>query len=162
MSTGHHFPPSERIKCVLFYIMAIPTFQKVVMIVSLVLLVICLIIIGVSLYRHRFKEKFPPVIGSCPDYWDDVTEPSKHGEKQGVSCMNTGLNPPPGLAKNSGSIRCPGKGGIQAFTSGVWRGKSGLCHKAAWARECGVVWDGVTNSNVDCGKHKNNSWVNWF
>ena len=145
----------------LLYIMIVPTFQKVVMVVSFVILVFCLIMIGVSLYNNRFKEKYPPVVGSCPDYWDDVTSPSTNGNKRGVSCMNMGLNPSDDLAKNAGSISCPGKGGVQEFTSSVWRGKSGTCHKATWARKCGVVWDGVTNSSQECGKQKSDD-DSWF
>ena len=140
-------------------------FQKVVMIVCLIFLVICLILIGISLYRNRFKEKFPPVVGTCPDYWDDVTNSDEHGKKKGIVCMNTGLNPPPDLANNMGSQMCPGNGKTMSFTSGRWHGKNGICHKASWARECGIVWDGVTNSNVDCGKKSDNdggisSWFN--
>lgn len=135
--------------------MAIPTFQKVVMVVALILLVICLILIGIALYRHRFKEKYPPVVGTCPDYWEDVSKP----KDRGVTCKNT-----LGLGSNQGASGCPGKGGTQEFSSiGYWHGKSGICNKAKWAKSCGLTWDGVTNSTASCDKHHHHkSDDSWF
>jgi hypothetical protein len=129
------------------YKMDIPAFQKTVVVVAAVLLLLSLAVVGVALYRHRSHETFPPVIGSCPDYWDDVTP---RDGSPGTVCKNLGINPPASHEGSSGSLSCPGKGGVQAFKSSLWRGKSGLCRKATWARQCGVIWDGVTNSNEKC------------
>ena len=126
--------------------MAIPTFQKIVMVVALILLVICLIFVGIALYYHNYDDKYPPVLGSCPDYWDDVTVAQSNGETLGTSCKNNGINPPDGLEGPG----CPGMGGIQSFTASSWQGDNGICNKAKWAKGCGVIWDGITNSNVDC------------
>lgn len=126
--------------------MDVPAFQKTVVVIAVALLVLSLIVVGIALYRHRSQETFPPVTGTCPDYWDDVTPPSG---SPGTVCKNLGINPP-SHEGTEGSMSCPGKGGVQAFKSSLWRGKSGLCRKAAWARQCGVVWDGVTNSNDKC------------
>ena len=123
--------------------MNIPTFQKTVLSVFIVILIICLIIIGYLLYYHRLSEKYPPVVGSCPDYWEDVTADES---KNGVSCKYLGINP-------NAEVYSDWKSSIgknTAFTSSYWRGELGICHKAAWARKNNIVWDGVTNTNTKC------------
>ena len=129
------------------YNMVVTTFQKTVIMVATVLLILSLLVIGIALYRHRQHEVFPPVIANCPDYWDDVTPDNN---SSGTVCKNMGINPSPSRSRNSGSLSCPGKGGVQTFHSSMWRGKSGICRKAEWAEQCGVYWDGVTNTNEDC------------
>ena len=123
--------------------MEIPTFQRVVMIVALIILILCLIFIGIALYRHRFKENYPPVVGKCPDYWVDISDP----KGKDVKCMNA-----LGLGNHTGQ-RCPDKGGYTTFSNNShWQGKDGICRKAGWARQCNVTWDGVTNSTASCSK----------
>ena len=125
--------------------MEIPTFQRVVMIVALILLIVCLIFIGIALYHHRFKEKYPPVVGRCPDYWADISD----SKTKDIKCQNV-----LGLGNHTGP-NCPGKGGHQTFSNiSHWKGKDAICHKAGWARQCNVTWDGVTNSTASCVNSK--------
>lgn len=49
------------------------TFQSIVLIIAIVLLIICLIIIGVSLANSKKNQVWPPMIGQCPDYWIDLS-----------------------------------------------------------------------------------------
>ena len=44
-------------------------FQKIVLIVASVILILCLVVIGVLLRNRQFNIKFPPEIGNCPDYY---------------------------------------------------------------------------------------------
>ena len=52
------------------------------MTVAIVLLVLCLIFIGVSLYNSKYNTQFPPVVADCPDYWLDMSE------GDGSRCVN--------------------------------------------------------------------------
>jgi len=105
-------------------------FQEITVIVALVLLVICLIIIGISLYNNTYKSKYPPVTGDCPDYWKDVGT-------SGSLCKNV---------QNLGTCDITQK----SFVGSEWQGSSGLCNKSEWAKGCDLTWDGVTNNNTAC------------
>ncbi len=110
------------------------SFQESVMIISVILLVLSLILIGVALYRQKYADvDFPPVVADCPDYWTLSTD-------------------------NDGTIKCSNKEMLglpnchddMNFSLTKWSGSQGLCEKAKWARECGLVWDGVTNNSKAC------------
>mgnify|MGYP001164090654 CR=1 FL=1 len=123
--------------------MEIPFFQRVVIIVALVTLIICLTIIGLLLYYRRFDDKFPPVIAKCPDYWADEST----SVEKGTICKNV-----QGLG-NSGGTSCPGKGGTITFSNIThWHGKDGKCNKKKWATGCDVSWDGITNADACKGE----------
>jgi len=107
------------------------TFQKITMIVALVILIICLIFIGYSLYKSKYDSQFPPVVADCPDYWLDMSE------GDGNSCKNV---------KNLGSCNQTSMN----FSSSFWTGNDGLCRKYQWAKQCNLTWDGVTNATDPC------------
>ena len=70
-------------------------FQKTVLIVATVILVLSLIFIGIMIYNSgKSDEIYPPVSATCPDYWLDVS---------GVGCKNV---------HNLGSERCQGDQGV--------------------------------------------------
>tara|TARA_Y100000780_G_C13680615_1_gene415910 strand:+ start:1815 stop:2117 length:303 start_codon:yes stop_codon:yes gene_type:complete len=97
------------------------TFQKTVIYIALVILIIMLLFIGYAMYNSKLTEKYPPHISQCPDYWKVV---GKDG------CENV---------QNLGN--CPG---TVDFSGSEWQGSGGLKKKKEWAKGCGVVWDGVT------------------
>lgn len=107
-------------------------FQRTVMFVSIVLLVLSLILIGVALYRQKYADiTFPPVVADCPDYWENA---SSDGQ---VICKNV---------KNLGTCDI-----VEKNFSGVeFTANTGLCEKQKWAKGCGIVWDGVTNNSEAC------------
>lgn len=107
------------------------TFQKITMIVALVILIICLIFIGISLYRSKYDSQFPPVVADCPDYWLDMSE------GDGKICKNV---------KNLGTCNQT----TMDFSSSFWTGNDGLCRKYQWAKQCNLTWDGVTNATDPC------------
>ena len=107
------------------------TFQSIVMIVATVILLICLVIIGVMLYRSKYNMQFPPVVADCPDYWLDMSD----GDSR--NCVN---------AKDLGS--CGTK--QMDFSSSFWTGPQGDCRKFQWARGCDLTWDGITNAENPC------------
>ena len=45
-------------------------FNKTVLIVATILLILGLIIIGIFILKSLEEETYPPVVGDCPDYWN--------------------------------------------------------------------------------------------
>lgn len=97
------------------------SFQKTIVYIAVVILILMLTFIGYAMYKSKTTEKFPPELSQCPDYWKVVGE---------NSCENV---------MNLGSC-----GGITDFSGSEWQGERGLKKKAEWAKGCGVVWDGIT------------------
>jgi hypothetical protein len=112
------------------------SFQEITVVIALVLLIICLIIIGISLYNKTYNAAYPPVTGDCPDYWQDLGVSSGGG-----GCVNV-----QSLGKQDRQI-CKGP---MNFTLSGWEGDDGLCKKSKWANACDLTWDGVTNNNNAC------------
>lgn len=109
------------------------SFQKITMMVAIVILIICLVFIGYSLYISKYNKQYPPVISDCPDYWKDMSD----GDAS--NCVNT--------QKDLGDPDCET---TMDFSGSVWTGQNGLCAKSQWAKKCNLTWDGVTNNNNAC------------
>ena len=109
------------------------TFQTSVMTVAIVLLIICLIYIGVSLYRSKYSKTFPPILANCPDYWVDESE-----KNNGSKCVNK---------QNLGNSQCEK---TMNFSGSMWSGDAGLCAKSKWAKSCDLTWDGIDNNSSAC------------
>jgi len=97
--------------------------QTVMMTIASVILVLMLGLIGYLLYKAKSNLAYPPDIAECPDYWTVIGE---------NNCSNV---------KNLG--KCSG---TKNFNSPQYQGSSGLQQKYCWARNCNIVWDGVTNN----------------
>lgn len=104
-------------------------FQKIVIILFLIILVITLIIIGVKM-NNKLDKDWPPYIANCPDYWIDLTG-------DGSSCYNKhslGMCNIPVSETNKNTMN---------FNISPFTGDDGLCKKKRWANVCGVAWDGI-------------------
>ena len=112
------------------------SFQKTVLTIGSILLVLILLFTGYILYRNKYTGEFPPVISECPDYWVSQIESGQN------ICSNV---------KNLGKASCSKK---MNFNRPPWNGSDSVCYKSKWARSCDLTWDGITNSNVDCKKNK--------
>lgn len=102
-------------------------FQTIVLLISVVILVILFVIIAIMVYRKRFTETFPPIIATCPDYWEDKS----NGDSS--KCVNV---------KSMGTCGITNKD----FSGTNWTSREGICNKASWARSCNLTWDGITNN----------------
>jgi hypothetical protein len=111
-------------------------FQRVVLTVATVLLVVALIFIGLSIHGANKKKKFPPVIANCPDYFTDE-----------------GTNDKP-LCKNTKSLGLCGDK-VPDFGESKYIGENGMCEKKKWARQCNVTWDGISNDLNLCSNNPN-------
>jgi hypothetical protein len=114
-------------------------FQSIVLIIAGIALVTSLIIIGISLKDSKKNVVYPPVIGECPDYWEDQSseEDIKNGKNKCVNIHHLGK---PSCSKN------------MDFSVYPYSGADGVCNKKSWAKTCGLTWDGITNNKSIC-KH---------
>ena len=87
--------------------------------------------IGLVLVNSKNTDKWPPMIGDCPDYWIDMSG-------NGGNCVNI---------KNLGSCNTnTGKKNYQTmnFNQAPFTGSNGTCAKYKWANFCKLTWDGIT------------------
>ncbi len=126
------------------------SFQKIVLAIATVILILILTIIGVMLTKYKNKVVYPPVANTCPDYWKISAD--------GLSCSI-----PSSSAVNVGNIyKSDGSLAISStdtygydstnntinFTDGGWSSsKSAVCAQKDWAGTYNLIWDGVSNYN---------------
>ncbi len=106
------------------------SFQKIILTIAIVLLIITLIFIWYSLSQSKENQTWPPLVGDCPDYWIDLSG-------NGAMCLNQ---------KSLGKCNLPSEGSKNTmdFSKAPFVGDSGLCSKYTWAKNCDVSWDGIT------------------
>ena len=109
------------------------SFQKIILIIVTILLIVVLVMFGFAFRDNKKDEKFPPVQGQCPDYWE-----VKKG-KNGIPLCNN--------AKKLGKSNCQQD---MNFSITPFIGSEGRCNKKKWARACDITWDGITNGGEVC------------
>ena len=120
------------------------SFQKTTLVVAIIILIISLVFIGVVLKTTISSQKWPPMLGDCPDYWVDLG-------KNGSKCYNP---------QKIGSCNIPTQSNKNTmdFTTDVFTGDDGACNKKKWADRCSksssngmstVSWDGITYGVTD-------------
>lgn len=45
------------------------SFQRVVVTIAIVILILSLIVLGIVIFNARNKDQYPPEMGNCPDYF---------------------------------------------------------------------------------------------
>lgn len=115
------------------------SFQKIVLTIAIILLIICLIFIGIALKKSNSDSQWPPIVGECPDYWLDTgNKGSNCANVQNLGKCTTGGN---GVTPTT----MVGAGISMDFTQAPYIGADGICAKYKWANDCGVTWDGITS-----------------
>lgn len=109
------------------------SFQKIVLLIATIILIIVLVMFGIALKNKKEDDKYPPVQSQCPDYWD--MNRNKNGS---VYCENT---------KHLGNDKCQKS---VDFFKPPYVGLHGKCNKQKWAKTCGITWDGITNATGLC------------
>ena len=107
------------------------SFQKTVLIVALVVLILGLSIVAVMLVASASDAKWPPYSGTCPDYWNLEDIPDGDGAQQCVNQFKLGMG------KNIPACK--------KFTPQTGSGSG--CTKYNYSNACKVTWDGITNSS---------------
>ena len=104
-------------------------FQKTVLIIAIIVLIITLVVLGFVL--NSGDETWPPLVPDCPDWW------IADGSGNNSTCINV---------KDLGV--CPAQSGKKHqnmnFNSSIFTGDNGTCAKYTWANKCKVTWDGIT------------------
>ena len=104
-------------------------FQKIVLIIALIILIITLVVMGFIL-RSNSRGTWPPLVPVCPDWW------IADGSGNNSTCINV---------KDLGV--CPAQSGkhqTMDFNKDMFTGDNGTCAKYTWANKCKVTWDGIT------------------
>ena len=105
-------------------------FQKLILFIAIVILIIALVFIGIALSYSKDKQ-WPPMVPECPDYW------TVDGSGNNTTCINV---------KDLGT--CAPQNGDKHLTMNfnlpAFSGSNEMCAKYKWARNCGLSWDGVT------------------
>lgn len=139
-------------------------FQKIILIIAIVILIISLILIGFSIDSTK-NNAWPPIVPNCPDYW--IVDGSGNNTK----CINV---------KDLGTCQpfAGDKHLIMNFNEAPYSGSEGTCAKYTWANNCNLAWDGInygvnnpcnttsTSSSSTSGNPYNNKnsnrYTNWF
>lgn len=113
------------------------SFNRTVLIITVILVIIALIITGILILKSLREQKFPPIVGDCPDYWDVKKESSTNN----INCVNkTTVN------TGKSNIDCnvyPVSNFIGNTPQDV------ICKKFKWAKRCGIIWDGISNKSYE-------------
>ena len=109
-----------------------PSFQIIVLIVAVILLIVALAFIGVSLKNSQKNEAWPPLVPDCPDYWtiDGSANPICVNVQNLGTCKKSLGSPTPFLTMD--------------FNQAPYTGSNSTCAKYTWATGCNLAWDGIT------------------
>ena len=126
------------------------TFQKKVLVISVIILIGTLALIGYMLHKAQSSTTYPPEISMCPDFWEVVEK----GKDSPDACLGqTGQllcrpNPDLGDKGNVGEYT----GGDFDFNKPEYQGPKGRAAKKKWAEGLGIYWDGITDAYKKTGK----------
>jgi hypothetical protein len=109
------------------------SFQRITIVIFIVLLIGILIFLAYMISKSKSGKPWPPIVSSCPDYWEDIIPEGKTSETYiaGSNCTNT---------KHLGS---PLEKSMD-FSANEYIGANGLCNKYTWAKDHEISWDGIT------------------
>lgn len=99
------------------------SFQKNVVIIAIVLLIIVIAVIGWILSKGVDETPWPPSVSNCPDYWEDQ-------QGDGTACFN---------------VKKLGKCGIGPYNLKGWNKPDSACATKGMMNACDLTWDGITS-----------------
>ena len=124
-------------------------FQTTILGVAVVILILILAVVGLMMANNKANLLYPPSSLPCPNYWQLNSDgacviPTKPVAGSGKTTVNIGTwsssTPTAGYNQTTNSID---------FKNNSWGapGNSATCAKRKWARDLGILWDGVSNFN---------------
>jgi len=116
-------------------------FNRTVLLVACVLLIIGLVIIGLFSVKSIQDSAYPPIISDCPDYWNVSYDSNKN-----KICQHNSINSP--QTSNTGCVDYP----VSLFSANGTSVNDIICEKNKWAKKCNIHWDGITNNSKACLK----------
>jgi len=122
-------------------------FRKTVLTTAIVFLILALIFVGVILFNKRRNANYPPVLGNCPDYYEDQLlsdQPNK------VNCVPQGgtgstvgdmsSNTDKASSLNYYGNNCPS---ITSYKNMSKLSNKQKCNLINEYSNCGFTWDGL-------------------
>jgi len=137
-------------------------FQKIVIIICIILLVIGLGILAGLIHLTSQNATFPPNINTCPDYWDSKLDADGKRTCHNNSQINQCKNNWPSSAGTGADGFCSKVDGLKPYhdITGIFEGSNIKlnkqneddvnCMKYIWAKYEKVAWDGITNNKTIC------------
>ena len=121
------------------------SFYSIVLLIAIIILIIALTIVGLTLNKKKNVKPFPDFKTTCPDFWtvdatDGLCKPSN------TTPINTPLPAKVNSYVNTNVITSDKKIVSIDPDNSKW---ASVCTKTKWAKNVGILWDGVTNNN-DC------------
>lgn len=145
------------------------SFYTIIVIVAVIILIIALTIVGITLAKKQNNIHFPEFQTACPDFWTVSADTGKciPNENNNSMKVTTFVNhsdvmrrfnhkgvtieeaKPTAAVRGNGST-VPEKTGSAKVTEidiseDNW---VSVCDKSTWAKNAGILWDGVTNNNT--------------
>lgn len=126
------------------------SFYSIVLLIAIIILIIALTIVGLTLKNKKNVKPFPDFKTTCPDFWtvdaiDGLCKPS----------TTTPINTPLPAKVNdyvNANVATSGTTSTDKKIVSIDPDNSkwaSVCTKTKWAKNVGILWDGVTNNN-DC------------
>ena len=117
------------------------TFQKTVLIIEVIILILTLSMIGYMLWKAKGSTRYPPEISMCPDFWEVV---EKKNDQPGMGIQRGRLlcKPNPDLGDKGNIGKFIGK--QFDFGKPEYQGPNGIRRKKNWADGLDIYWDGIT------------------
>lgn len=115
-------------------------FQKLTVVIALVVLSGALIVLGTMLYSSRKNSKFPVDVPACPDGWN-VSESMKD------QCYRT-TDKKRNIANDTNGVYEYDNNGKEYLNFYKILSPDVLLDKCKFAKTNGIAWDGVTNTGV--------------
>lgn len=114
------------------------SFNRIVIMVATVLLIVSLIMIGIALRNQKKTASFPPVVSDCPDFYIAEEIANSDGDLDYICKIKDDyLGYSPSTLNTCGEFD---------NSQTKYKGVGGLCEKKKWAVKCNRTWDGVTNN----------------
>ena len=104
-------------------------FKRSVLMIATVIFLGMLLVMALIIKNSYKNQVFPPEVAKCPDFWKMSSD---------SLCQATD--------NNKGSLET---NYIVPATSSIYsEGTLGRIKKCEWAKQQGVIWDGITNKNL--------------
>lgn len=111
-------------------------FQKITIIVAIIILIVSLALIGVLMYNTQSENVYPPIEPGCPAYWM-----MKSDDQGRLTCVPPAGDSIPGYSTDK-VCREPLSLDLSS--------KISRCAALEMAKKCNWSWDGVTNTSNPC------------
>lgn len=120
------------------------TFNKVIIIVTSIVLIISLLIYGLLINSAQKNDyKFPPKISKCPDYWDISNN------NDNTICTVRGINYKDVLYQpiNTSVLTVDQNNRDISYNTNImkYNDKDSICELYEWSNNNKISWSGITN-----------------